>query len=136
MRIGELAADLSVSTKTLRHYEKIGLLPAAARAENGYRSFSPDAVRTARLIVALRQMDLSLEAIGTLLDGSPGDLRKSLMGILDEKRSAVSLEVAVLQGKLEEMDTRYLSLATTPRTRPGDCICALLRQTCNCKEIA
>ena len=39
MRIGELAAKLSVSTKTLRHYEKIGLLPPAARSENGYRVF-------------------------------------------------------------------------------------------------
>ena len=78
MRIGELAAELSVSTKTLRHYEKIGLLPTAARAENGYRSFSPGAVRTARLIVALRQMDLSLEALKQISMQLKGNLENAL----------------------------------------------------------
>ncbi|WP_050532421.1 MerR family transcriptional regulator [Pseudaestuariivita atlantica] len=133
MRIGELAADLSVSTKTLRHYEKIGLLPPAARGENGYRSFSPEAEAAARLVVALRRIDLSLDEIAGLLAGDRADLRRNLLGILDEKRSAVSLEVVVLQGKLEDMDSRYLSLATTPRDRPGNCICALLGRACDCK---
>ena len=132
MRIGELATELSVSTKTLRHYEKIGLLPAAARSKNGYRVFSPEAEAAARLVVALRRIDLSLDEIAGLLAGNRADLRRNLLGILDEKRSAVSLEVAVLQGKLEDMDARYLSLATTPRDRPGDCICALLGRTCDC----
>ncbi len=132
MRIGELAAELSVSTKTLRHYEKIGLLPPAARAENGYRSFSSQAENIARLIVALRRMDLSLEAIGGLLADDRDNLRKNLMGLLDEKRGAVSLEVAVLQGKLEDLDTRYLSLATTPHDRASACICSLLGKDCDC----
>ena len=134
MRIGELAAELSVSTKTLRHYEKIGLLPPADRAENGYRSFSARAERTARLVVALRRMDLSLDAIGRLLEQDRASLRKNLMGIIDEKRSALSLDVAVLQGKLEDLDARYLTLATTARAEPGDCICAFLGEPCKCQE--
>lgn len=132
MRIGELATELSVSTKTLRHYERIGLLPPAVRAENGYRSFSPEAERTARLIVVLRRLDLSLEVIGRLLADDRANLRRNLMGILDEKRSSLSLEVSVLQGKLEDLDTRYLSLATTPRTNPGGCICGLSGELCHC----
>ena len=132
MRIGELAAKLSVSTKTLRHYEKIGLLPPAARSENGYRVFSAEAETAARLVVALRRIDLSLDEISGLLTGETADLRRNLLGMLDEKRCAVSIEVAVLQGKLDDMDARYLSLATTPRDRPGDCICALLGCPCDC----
>ena len=117
MQIGQLAKELSVSTKTLRHYEKIGMLPPAARSENGYRTYTPDAERTARLIVMLRRLELSLEEIRNLLEDDPGRLRRNLMGILDEKRSILSIEVAVLQGKLEDLDTRYLRLATTPGER-------------------
>ena len=117
MQIGQLAKELSVSTKTLRHYEKIGMFPPAARSENGYRTYKQDDERTARLLVMLRRLELSLEEIRNLLEDDPGRLRRNLMGILDEKRSILSIEVAVLQGKLEDLATRYLRLATTPGER-------------------
>ena len=132
MQIGQLAKELSVSTKTLRHYEKIGMLPPATRSENGYRTYSPDAVRTARLIVMLRRLELSLEEIRNLLDDDPGRLRRKLMGILDEKRSILSIEVAVLQGKLEDLDTRYLRLVTTPDDSCKNCIADLFGENCMC----
>ena len=132
MQIGQLAKELSVSTKTLRHYEKIGMLPPAARSENGYRTYTPDAERTARLIVMLRRLELSLEEIRNLLEDDPGRLRRNLMGILDEKRSILSIEVAVLQGKLEDLDTRYLRLATTPGERCENCIADLFGEECVC----
>jgi DNA-binding transcriptional MerR regulator len=132
MRIGKLAAELGVSTKTLRHYEKIGLLPEAERMENGYRNFSPQAVKTARMIVALRRLEFSLDAIGRLLAEDQERLRSNLMGILDERRNTATISLSVLQGQLEEMDARYIELATTPRSRPGSCICAFLGLDCAC----
>ena len=97
MQIGDLAKELSVSTKTLRHYEKIGILPQADRSENGYRTYSRDAERTARFIVMLRRLELSLDEIRQLLEDDRSELRKNLIGILDEKRRAIRVEVAVLQ---------------------------------------
>ena len=41
MRIGELAAKAGITTKTLRFYEKTGLLPPPERAANGYRDYGP-----------------------------------------------------------------------------------------------
>jgi DNA-binding transcriptional MerR regulator len=38
MRIGELGSRAGVSTRTLRHYEELGLLEARRRA-NGYRDY-------------------------------------------------------------------------------------------------
>ena len=119
MQIGKLAKELSVSTKTLRHYEKIGMLPPAARSENGYRTYTAEAVQTARLIVMLRRLELPLETIRKILEDDRSKIRRNLMGILDEKRCAISVEVAVLQGKLEDLDTRYLSLATSSIERCG-----------------
>ena len=133
MQIGDLAKELSVPTKTLRHYEKIGILPPAGRSENGYRTYTTAAERTARLIVMLRRLELSLDDIRRLLEDDPNDLRKNLMGILDEKRRAVRVEVAVLQGKLEDLDTRSLNLATTHNENAGSCICALFGENCSCQ---
>lgn len=132
MNIGDLAKKLSVSTKTLRHYEKIGILPQANRSDNGYRTFSWAAVRQARFIVMLRRLELSLEEIRQLLEDNPDSLRKNLIGILDEKRRAARVEVAVLQGKIEDLDTRSTNLATMHSAMGGRCICPLFGENCSC----
>lgn len=134
MQIGELARELSVTTKTLRHYEKIGLLPPAERSKNGYRRYAPGTVARAHQIVALRRLGLSLGDITDLLNNTAsGELRRRLMGVLDEKRQAMTLEISVLQGKLDEMEMRFINLMNAPAARSGDCICALLnKKNCTC----
>ena len=76
MQIGKLAKELSVSTKTLRHYEKIGMLPPAARSENGYRTYTAEALQTARLIVMLRRLELPLETIRKILEDDRSKIRR------------------------------------------------------------
>ena len=56
MRSGELAESAGVSTDTLRHYERIGVLPRPARTAGGYRQYpavAADRVRMVRQAVAL-----------------------------------------------------------------------------------
>lgn len=50
MRSGEVARLTNVSTDTLRHYERKGLLPKPARTSAGYRQYSADTVQRVRLI--------------------------------------------------------------------------------------
>ena len=45
--IAELAQAAGVSTRTLRYYESCGLI-APARAENGYRIYTPSEVKRSR----------------------------------------------------------------------------------------
>jgi len=53
MRIGELAGLVGISTRAIRHYHHVGLLPEPARKANGYREYSlRDAVE---LAAALRK---------------------------------------------------------------------------------
>lgn len=134
MLIGELARTLGVTTKTLRHYEKIGLIPEAARSAKGYRIYSQAAVERARLVTGLRRLDLSLEAVRSLLDGQ-GDgrsLRQRLLGQLDEQIQDYELRIAVLQGRRDDLQARYEGLLTTPRARSGTCICGALLEPCTC----
>jgi DNA-binding transcriptional MerR regulator len=132
MLIGKLAGLLGVTPKTLRHYETIGLIRPAARAGNGYREYSSEAVRRARLVVGLRSLGLSIETVQALLipDGRP--LRRRLLGVLDEQINDHALQISVLQGRHADLEARYHALLSQPASAPADCICGALMRTCDC----
>ena len=48
MKIGEASAASGISQRMIRHYEKIGLMPAAARRDSGYRDYDDRDVHTLR----------------------------------------------------------------------------------------
>lgn len=135
MLIGELAASLGVTPKTLRLYEERGLLPVPGRARNGYRFYGEDAARRARLVVGLRAMGLSLDQIAELVTRrKEPSLRRELSGLLSEQIQDLSLEIAVRQGRMDELEARYLALLETPKDAPGDCICRALNRDCGCAK--
>ena len=64
MRIGELAGLAGFSTRAIRHYHRVGLLPEPARRANGYREYAlADAVALAR-VRRLAEVGLSLDEAG------------------------------------------------------------------------
>ncbi|HEX7930742.1 MAG TPA: MerR family DNA-binding transcriptional regulator, partial [Sphingomicrobium sp.] len=46
MKIGEASTESGVSQRMIRHYEKIGLVPAASRRDSGYRDYDERDVHT------------------------------------------------------------------------------------------
>ncbi|MDT5032681.1 MAG: hypothetical protein QOC94_2852 [Actinoplanes sp.] len=81
MRIGELADLVGISTRAIRHYHRVGLLPEPARRGNGYRNYSlRDAVELAR-VRRLVELGLSLADVGDVL---AGDADRDLVEILRE----------------------------------------------------
>ncbi|RBQ15883.1 hypothetical protein DP939_33295 [Spongiactinospora rosea] len=82
MRIGELAALLGVSTRTVRHYHHQGILPEPPRRANGYREYGlRDAVTLAR-VRRLVELGLSLpEARDVIADDQARDLPEILREI-------------------------------------------------------
>ncbi len=133
VQIGDLAKRLGVTSKTLRHYEKIGLIAEATRTDKGYRVFSAEAAKRAEIVVGLRTLDLSIEAIRRLLDDDDGrSLRQRLLGLLDREVQDYALKIAVLQGRHDDLEARYHALLSTPTQHDGDCICAALMRPCSC----
>jgi MerR family copper efflux transcriptional regulator len=67
MNIGEAASASGVSAKMIRHYEAVGLVPAAARTEAGYRQYGDNDVHTLRFIRHARDLGFSIAEIGELV---------------------------------------------------------------------
>jgi predicted transcriptional regulator YdeE/DNA-binding transcriptional MerR regulator len=74
--IGQMARICNVSTKTLRHYDAIGLLsPATVREDTQYRCYAWEQIPLLRRILVLKELGLSLETIRELIPtGSMADL--------------------------------------------------------------
>lgn len=67
MRIGEAAAAVGMTTKTIRFYENRGLLPAAERAPNGYRHYASETIARLEFIRRSQLAGLSLAQIRDIL---------------------------------------------------------------------
>ncbi len=67
MRIGELADQLGINTKTIRYYEEIGLVPRAPRTPSGYRDYREADVARLAFIKSAQRLGLSLEEVREIL---------------------------------------------------------------------
>jgi DNA-binding transcriptional MerR regulator len=108
MRIGELAALVGVSTRTVRHYHHLGLLPEPERLSNGYREYRlRDAVVLAR-VRRLAELGMSLDEIRDVLADDRGrELREVLLELdadLARQQEAIGARRARLAALLAETD--------------------------------
>ena len=70
-RIGEFSELSKTTIKTLRYYEKEGILiPAYVDEETGYRFYETSQLPELAKIISLRQMGLSINNIKSILKGS------------------------------------------------------------------
>jgi DNA-binding transcriptional MerR regulator len=66
--ISDVARMSGVTSRTLRHYDEIGLLPPAWIAGNGYRHYEEDDLLRLQQILVLRELGLGLTEIAEVLD--------------------------------------------------------------------
>ena len=98
-RIGELARETGLTVRTLHHYDQLGLLSPLSRTDGGHRCYTSGDVRRLHRIVAMRSLGISLEVIGTLLDGEPDPtslLRRQLDVVEERIRKASDLRARLL----------------------------------------
>ena len=106
--IGRLAEGAGVSTRTVRYYEEIGLLPAARRYAGGRRVFDGDALQRLRFIGRLKTLGFSLEEISHLNEvfapqRSTAAMLKVLDGQLGNHLEAIEKRVEELTALREEL---------------------------------
>ena len=109
--IGEFARMGTVSVRTLRHYDEIGLLrPARVDPETGYRSYAADQLGQLNRIIALKDLGFSLTQTGKLLSGIT----------VEELRGMLALRRAQLEQELDAHTSRLLGVEARLRYIEGE----------------
>ena len=113
--IGEAAALTGVTTKMIRHYESIDLIPQAGRTFAGYRIYTDNDLHRIRFIKRARTLGFSMKEIANLL------------GLWDDRARASSdvkklarQHAEALAEKIAEMQSMQRTLEDLARRCHGD----------------
>lgn len=122
LQIGEIAQLLGVTPKTIRHYQKVGLIAEPERTEAGYRLYNAQHLLRLQRIRRLQALGLSLKQIKSAL-GDPSQehtLREVLQALdeeladqiqmLEERRKKI--KTLLEENRLETLDSPSLNSPT------------------------
>ena len=129
--IGQLAKLAGISTKTLRVYERKGLLMPERNTDNSYRLYGEEAVRTLEKIQLMKWLDFSLDQIAEFLQLYENVSRERMLleqkRLLEKKRAQLNTVIAhvdraVQECKLDEQDSNTFlkSLGSIVRNQRAD----------------
>lgn len=126
MKIGQLAEECGLSTKTIRYYESIGLVQPAERAANGYRLYDGHAVERIDFIRSAQATGLSLTEIRSILELKDAGQRscEHTRQLLERHVEELELQIAELRRthtQLKEMAGRASALDPQSCTDPNRC---------------
>ena len=104
--IKQIAGLAGVSTRTIRYYDQIGLLPPAEMGENGYRYYDRASLLRLQQILFFRELDMPLEDILSILshpDYNP-------LAALQNHRVSLNKKLKRLQNLVHTLDQTIASL--------------------------
>ena len=116
MRIGELAARIGTSTRTLRYYESRGLL-RARRSVNGYRDYDEDDLRVVREIRTLLDIGFGLEETRPFVEclragNDAGDACPASLAVYRRKLAELDACIARMQAVRAKLHRQLNEVAT------------------------
>jgi DNA-binding transcriptional MerR regulator len=112
-----------LSVKTLRHYHEVGILePDRIDPATGYRYYMPQQVPTAQVVRRLRDLDMPIADVRTVLTSAPSERNALIAGHLQRlesqlaaTRSAVeSLRAILERPEAETTPIEHRSVAPAP----------------------
>jgi DNA-binding transcriptional MerR regulator len=101
--IGEFSTISGIPVRTLRFYHEVGLLvPAAVDPHTNYRSYNERNVELAKVIVALRGLDFTLEEIGEIVAACRDDA--DVIEQLERQKKTLTEKVRHYESVLRTID--------------------------------
>ena len=109
MKIGELAGELGLNTKTIRYYESIGVLPEPMRTASGYRDYDAAYIGRLRFIRTAQRLGISLDEVREILAfRDRGEAPCAFVrGVLDAQVDTIDRKISELQ----ELRSQLVDLA-------------------------
>lgn len=121
LKIGDLSRLTKVSVRSLRHYDKLGLLkPAFINTKTSHRYYTLDQLERLNRIIALKNLGFSLQQVGQLLEAklSATDIRS----MLEHKKQELELLVETQKRALVEVDFRLSRIEQEGQMRDCDVV--------------
>jgi len=115
MNIGSVSRKSGVSSKTIRYYESVDLIPSPARSPNGYRVYDEVDVQTLRFIQRARGLGFSVAEVANLLDLWHDKNRTSA-----EVKSFTLKRIEQVERKIGELETIRAVLSELAERCQGD----------------
>jgi len=103
LTIGPLSDRAGCNIETIRYYERIGLMPRAARSDGGHRLYGEEHVKRLGFIRRSRELGFTLEQIRTLLR------------LVDGRQYTCAQVKRITVGHLEEIHRKVADLRTIER---------------------
>ena len=130
LRIAEVAEQVGISTATVRYYERIGVLPCAERADNGYRVYDERTVDRLQFIGRAKQLGCTLDEIRDLVaaweGGECGPVQDRLRSLIAAKLADAQAEIHNLILLTDDLRRAKASLERHRPTGPCDDQCGCL----------
>src|SRR3954451_21425177 len=106
--IAQVARMSKVTSRTLRHYDQIGLLTPAWVGRNGYRYYERDQLLTLQRILIMRELGLGLDAIAEIVnDGrDQAEALRRHQSWLEAERDRFGRLAATVARTIEELEGR------------------------------
>ncbi len=100
--IQQIAKIAGTTSRTLRHYGDIGLLPASSTGHNGYRYYDQGSLLRLQRILLLRELGLGLPQIGEVLgrEASEAHALESHLAWLRQEQDRLARQIASVQSTI------------------------------------
>ena len=109
--IGEAARRAGLSARMVRHYEALGLLPAVARSDSGYRLYGEAEVHTLRFVKRSRDLGFSMAEIA------------ALVGLWHDRGRASAQVRQIAQRHIDDLARRVAEMQAMQRSLEGLVAC-------------
>ena len=117
MKISELAGRTGLSVHTIRYYERIGLLPYAARNQAKHRDYDASILARIEFLGRLKTTGMPLRdmlAYARMLNDPASELQRR--ALLARHRAGVAVRIAELSACLSVLDEKIALYGASPST--------------------
>lgn len=99
LSIQEIAKLAGTTSRTLRHYDEIGLVPASRIGHNGYRYYDDRALVRLQRVLLLRELGLGLPQIGDVLahESDEASALTTHLGLLRQEQDRLARQIAAVE---------------------------------------
>jgi len=116
MKIGDVAKRTGASVRSIRYYEKVGLI-RATRGENGYRDFDEADVLLVRRIGRMIRLGFTTEELATILNCIVDD--PATVTACPTVAAAHRLKLAEIERQMADLENRRQKLLITLKAASG-----------------